>query len=59
MISVEKPPISKSRSYVLRTSILEAAVSAAGLECHIDLKYWTPTIDGSILEAEYMIDGLL
>jgi hypothetical protein len=55
MISVEKPPLSKKRSYVLRTSLLEAAVSAAGLDCHIDLKYWTPTVDGSILEAEYWL----
>lgn len=55
MISVEKPPLSKKRSYVLRTSLLDAAVSSAGLDCHIDLKYWTPTVDGSILEAEYWL----
>jgi hypothetical protein len=55
MISVEKPPLSEKRSYVLKTSLLDAAVSAAGLNCHIDLKYWTPTVDGSILEAEYWL----
>jgi hypothetical protein len=55
MISVEKPPLSKKRSYVLKTSLLDTAVSAAALECHIDLKYWTPTVDGSILEAEYWL----
>lgn len=55
MISVEKSPLSQKRTYVLRTSLLEAALSTAGLNCHIDLKYWTPTVDGSILEAEYWL----
>ncbi len=55
MIYVEKPPLSKKRSYVLKTSLLEDAVTAVGLDCHIEVRYWTPTIDGSILEAEYWL----
>ena len=36
-------------------SALQAAVDAAKIDCHIDLRYWTPTVDGSILEAEYWL----
>jgi hypothetical protein len=54
-IHVEKPPLSKKRSYVLRTSLLQAAVAAVRVGCHIDIKYFTPKVDGSILESEYWL----
>jgi hypothetical protein len=38
MISVEKPPLSEKRSYVLKTSLLDAAVDGSILEA----EYWLP-----------------
>ena len=55
-IDVEKPPLSKTRSYVLRTSVLRTAVADANIDTYISLRYWTPQIDsGSVLEAEYWL----
>ena len=54
-IHVEKPPLSKKRSYVLKTSLLQVAIAAVGIECHIDITYFTPMVDGSILESEYWL----
>ncbi len=53
MISIEKEKVAKGRSYVLKTSMLEAALTDAGIEVAIDLNYSTPQVDGSILEAFY------
>ncbi len=55
MIRVKKPALSEKRSYVLKTSALEAALLEAHLDCHVDLTYWTPNPDGSILEAWYLL----
>jgi hypothetical protein len=55
-IHVEKPALSKNRSYVLKTSVLQTALDDAKIDCHLILRYWTPRIeDGSVLEAEYWL----
>ena len=48
---IEKSKIAKGRSYILKTSLLQNAVSAASLTIPIHLIYWTPQIDGSVLQA--------
>jgi hypothetical protein len=54
-IHVEKPPLSKKRAYVLKTSVLQRALAEAKIDCHVSIRYWTPRTDGSILEAEYWL----
>lgn len=39
---VEKPKTWKGLSYALKTSLLKDAVEAAGIDCNIILRYWTP-----------------
>ena len=55
MIHVEKPKLSKARSYALKTSMLEAALRDARLGCNVQLVYWTPQRGNSILEAHYWL----
>lgn len=54
---VEKPKTWKGLSYVLKTSVLEKALIEAGLDCYVQLVYWTPKQDHkthcSIIEAHY------
>ncbi len=51
MITVTKPKIPRHLSYVLKTSMLETALAEAGIDCTINLHYWTPKSSGSILQA--------
>lgn len=55
MDSVSKPKLAKGLSYVLKTSQLAKALSDAGIDCHLDLVYWTPQSGGSILEGQYWL----
>ena len=55
---VEKPKTWKGLSYALKTSLLKEAVEAAGLDCNIILRYWTPqaVLGGdTILECFYWL----
>jgi hypothetical protein len=51
LFQITKPKIAKGRSYILKTSLLQEAVSAAGIAIPIMLDYWTPQHDGSVLQA--------
>ena len=42
MIDVTKPKLGRDRSYALKTSALESALSAARIEVAVDSNYWTP-----------------
>jgi hypothetical protein len=53
MIAIEKPKLPKGKLYVLKTSLLQAALEQAHIDCHVDLHYWVPQSGGSILEAHY------
>ena len=53
MITVEKPKIASHRAYVLKTSLLEVAISELNPMVDIVLRYWTPQAGSSILEAEW------
>ena len=55
MITVHKPKLPKHLSYVLKTSLLEAVLEQAGMDCCVNLDYWTPQSGGSILEAHYVL----
>lgn len=56
---VEKQKTWKGLSYVLKSSILKNAIIEKGLDCYVNLVYWTPQHqlsrknDCSIIEAEY------
>jgi len=52
---IERPRLPKQRAYVVKTSRLEAVSARAGLEAVAQLRYWTPQVDGSVLEAEYWL----
>lgn len=51
--SVSRPRLAKGLSYVLKTSQLAEALADAGIDCHVDLVYWSPQAGGSILEGAY------
>jgi hypothetical protein len=51
--SVSRPKLARGRSYVLKTSELAEALNGAGIDCHVDLVYWSPNAGGSILEGHY------
>jgi len=53
--SVSAPKLAKGLSYVLKTSQLAKALSATGIDCHVDLVYWVPQTGGSILEGHYWL----
>jgi hypothetical protein len=55
-LTVDKPGLPGGRSYVLRTSMLEGALSEAAIECRVQLQYWQPPSGGSILQAFYWVD---
>lgn len=52
---IEKPRLPKGLSYVLKASMLEEALERAGIDCHVELRYWTPQAEGSVLEAHYWL----
>ena len=54
-LSVTKPKLPKGLSYVLKTSLLEAALEEADLDIEVALSYWTPQIRGSILKARFLL----
>lgn len=51
--SVSRPKLAKGRSYVLKTSQLAEALAGAGIDCHVDLVYWSPQVGRSVLEGHY------
>ena len=53
MISSEKEPLAKGRSWILKTSLLERALIEAKIEIDVQLTYRTPQTGSSILEAFY------
>ena len=53
--SVSKPKLPKGLAYVLKTPQLEHSLDEAGIEIHVDLKYWRPQRIGSILEGHYWV----
>ena len=55
MMTVKKPKIPKGLSYVLKTSVLQAALEDAHINCHVNLNYWIPQSGGSVLEAHYWL----
>lgn len=55
MMTVKKPKLRKGLSYVLKTSLLQEALDQARIDCHVDLKYWTPQSGSSVLEAHYWL----
>lgn len=55
MIDVQKPKLRRGLSYVLKTSMLEAAMTSAGLECHTVLNYWVPQSGHSVLYATFWL----
>lgn len=55
MMTVEKPKLRKDLSYVLKTSLLKEVLEQARIDCHVDLKYWTPQSGSSVLEAHYWL----
>lgn len=50
--SVSRPGLPRQRSEVVKTTQLAEALSSAGIDCHVDLNYWTPQSGGSILQGE-------
>lgn len=54
-MEIERPKLSKRRAYVLKTLILQEALESAKIRVPVHLVFWTPTIDGSILEAFYWL----
>ncbi len=53
--SISKPKLPQGFSYVLKTSQLVNILSAADIDCHVNLQYWMPQGGGSILEAHYWL----
>lgn len=55
MTVIEKPKLPKGMAYVLKTSMLQAALEQAGIDCHVEVRYWTPQSGDSVLEAHYWL----
>jgi hypothetical protein len=55
MIKIEKPKLPKGLSYALKTSILQAALDEARIECYVHLSYWRPQTGFSVLDAQYWL----
>ena len=57
--SVNKPDTWKGLSYVLKSSRLKDAIVDAGLDCYVNLRFWTPQQDHkkdcSLIQAEYWL----
>jgi hypothetical protein len=53
--SVSKPKLRDGLCYVLKTSQLAQALSEAQIDTAVDLRFWTPIGNGSILEAYYWL----
>ncbi len=51
--SISKPKLPKGRSYPLRASQITEVLTAAHIDAHVDLAFWTPQGGESILEAHY------
>lgn len=52
---VSNPKPAKGLCYVLKVSQHAKALSDAGIDCHVDLVYWTPQSGGSILDGQYWL----
>ncbi|MHB1276807.1 MAG: hypothetical protein ACYC1Q_00245 [Bacteroidia bacterium] len=54
---IDKPKTWKGLSYVLKSSLLEKVIKDRGLECYVQLHYWTPQGNNKtncrLIEAEY------
>lgn len=48
---IEKPKLRRGLAYVLKSSLLEAALQNAGVDCETSLNYWVPQSGGSVLQA--------
>ena len=55
MIEIEKPKLPKGLSYALKTSLLQATLEEAQIDCYVHLNYWRPQTGCSVLEAEYWL----
>src|SRR5688500_16704966 len=56
--TIEKPKLKKGLSYALKTSILKDAIEESGIDCNIDLNYWSPYdihVGETILECHYWL----
>lgn len=58
-LTIEKPKIWKSFSYPLKSPLLKEAIDNSGLDCHVDLVYWTPQQNKediySLITCEYWL----
>jgi len=52
-LTIEKPRLPAGRTYPLKTSLLTRALADASIPYDIQLRYWTPQADGSVLQAFY------
>ena len=50
-----KPKLPRGRSYVLNTSVLDAAFAESGARSPVFLNYWSPNPEGSILWVRYWL----
>ena len=57
-MEIERPRVPKGRAYVLKTSLLQALLQESGIAVAVHLVYWTPRVEGSVLEAEYWLPNL-
>jgi hypothetical protein len=48
---IEKPKLRRGLAYVLKSSLLEAALQNAQIDCETSLTYWMPQSGGSVLQA--------
>ena len=55
---IEKPKLRQGVSYALKTSLLQAALEQAQIDCHVLLGYGTPQSGGSVLEAHYWLPNV-
>lgn len=55
MTVIEKTRLPKGLAYALKASMLEAALERAGIDCHVEVRFWMPQEGGSVLEAHYWL----
>ena len=59
IFTVEKPMTWKGLSYPLKTAQLKAAIEESGIDCNVDLTYWTPQRNAegidTVLTCEYWL----
>lgn len=59
VINISKPKTWKGLSYVLKSSLLINELELNGMDCYVDLNFWTPQQNNrpewSLIEAEYWL----